>query len=128
MEGTTSHCFELLFCKCVYYFKNKEFKGNNFSKAFAFLNFSCISSIFGLPQGFDQQNCSSVNSTKELPRLLGFVNFAKFPHGLSRLVNEWNIRIHSKNFSDNYFAITSGKFERKTHNKHSKANMRQAII
>ena len=74
----------------VYYFKNQELKGNNFSKVFAFfLNFSCISTILGLPQGFDEQNCSGVkNSTKELTRLLGFVNFSKFPNGLSRLVNE----------------------------------------
>ena len=37
--GATLQCFELLFCKCVYYFKNQEFKGNNFSKAFAFFKF-----------------------------------------------------------------------------------------
>ena len=88
-----------LFCKCVYYFKNQELRSNNFSKAFAFLKFFIHSTILGLPQGFDEQNCSRIkNSTKELPRLLGFVKFSKFPNGVSRLVNEWNIRIHVPKF------------------------------
>ena len=34
----------------------------------------------------------------------------------------------SQNFADDYFAITSEKLEHRTHNKHLKANMWQAII
>ena len=36
VRGATSHFVELLFCKCVYYFKDQEFKGKNFSKAIPF--------------------------------------------------------------------------------------------
>ena len=79
--------------------KIKNWEATIFQKPLHFWNFSYISTILGLPQGFDEQNCSSIkNSTKELPRLLGFVKFAKFPNGLSRLVNEWNIRIHVPKF------------------------------
>ena len=47
--------------------KIKNLKATIFQKPSQFLNFSYISTILGLPQRFDQQNCSSVkNSTKEL--------------------------------------------------------------
>ena len=100
MGGATSHTalnsYSANVCTIL---KIKSLKATMFQKPLHFLNSSCISTILGLLQGFDQQSCSSLeNSTKELPRLLGFVNFSKFPNGLSRLVNEWNIRIHVQKF------------------------------
>ena len=128
--GSTSHCVELLLCNCVDYFKNQELKGNNFSKAFAFFfNFSSISTILGLQQGFDQQNSSGMKiQPKNCPDCWDLSIFQSFPMEFQRLLMSGTLEFMSKNFSGNYFAVTSGKFVRKTYDTHLKANMRQTIV
>ena len=111
-------------------FKMKNWKATIFQKPLHFFfNSSCISTILGLQQGFDQQNSSGMKiQPKNCPDCWDLSIFQSFPIDIQRLWMSGTLELMSKNFSGNYFAVTSGKFVRKTHDKHLKANMRQTIV